>query len=538
MSWITTGAVNLVNGSNVVTGVGSKFLQDGRIGDGFRGPNGMLYEVTNVPTNTSLTIQPAYEGATVNAAPYFLVPIEGYVKDSADQLRTATGQIALIPGGKQDKNANLTALSAAVAAINGVPYFTSLTVMGTFATTTFSRGLMNSADAATFRTAIALGNVNNTSDSLKPISTYTQAALDSKLSLGAGGVMSTNQNFEHADVVSSWQGNRWVGYSPGAVQGPPAGNATYGFHVGSADSRQFKMQIDFATGRPWYLAGTAAGIAANAWKRGFLAGDCGIGGRSSESLPDFNVTRDSGIYGVNSGTLNPPVGFLGGSLTLLMNYNDNDSFEFVSKRTLDGRVGWRRKVSGTYGPWIYPLLPGDGGLLMPPGSNLPWPSGNLDSIVGAVNGGEYATVGGTTNIPLGFNPCTISYAIRVVDAASEAGTGIIQCTQTIKNLLGQVAVRSANGSGNQATPPWGSWNITATAGVNSNITSMTGLTSITSSLVMSLPTKLATFTVATLPSASLYSGCTIMVSNAAGGAKQCTSNSTVWQITNTTTTVS
>lgn len=83
-----------------------------------------------------------------------------------------------------------------------------------------------------------------------------------------------------------------------------------------------------------------------------------------------------------------------------------------------------------------------------------------------------------------------------------------------------------------------SWNKKARAGANSDITSLSGLTSITSSVVMSLPTKLATFTVATLPSASLYSGCTIMVSNAAGGAKQCTSNSTVWQITNTTTTVS
>ena len=46
--------------------------------------------------------------------------------------------------------------------------------------TTIGRSVLTSTDAAAVRTAIALGNVNNTSDANKPISSATQTALDAK----------------------------------------------------------------------------------------------------------------------------------------------------------------------------------------------------------------------------------------------------------------------------------------------------------------------------------------------------------------------
>lgn len=182
MGWITTGTVNLVNGSNVVTGVGSLFLEDARIGDGFRGPNGMLYEVTNIPTNTSLTIQPAYEGATVNAAPYFLVPIEGYVKESADRLRVATGQIALIPGTKQDKNGNLSALSALSGAADRMFYFTSDSAMALAPFTSKARLLLARADSAGMRSEISAAQSGANSD------ITSLAGLTTPLSVAQGGL--------------------------------------------------------------------------------------------------------------------------------------------------------------------------------------------------------------------------------------------------------------------------------------------------------------------------------------------------------------
>ena len=52
------------------------------------------------------------------------------------------------------------------------------------------------------------------------------------------------------------------------------------------------------------------------------------------------------------------------------------------------------------------------------------------------------------------------------------------------------------------------------------------------------PIKIGQYTLATLPSAATYNGCLIIVNDAVGGAKFCRSNGTVWQIANTTTTVS
>jgi hypothetical protein len=54
----------------------------------------------------------------------------------------------------------------------------------------------------------------------------------------------------------------------------------------------------------------------------------------------------------------------------------------------------------------------------------------------------------------------------------------------------------------------------------------------------SAPTRVAQYTLSTLPSAASYNGYEIDVTNAAGGPKRCRSNGSVWQILNTATTVS
>jgi len=87
MPWYKTGTVSVVLNSNAVTGVGTSFIANCRIGDAFRGPDGRWYEVTNAPSNTSLSIDPPYLGASVSGGSYALAPMQGYVKDSADALR-------------------------------------------------------------------------------------------------------------------------------------------------------------------------------------------------------------------------------------------------------------------------------------------------------------------------------------------------------------------------------------------------------------------------------------------------------------------
>ncbi|MCL6701186.1 pyocin knob domain-containing protein [Pseudomonas sp. T1.Ur] len=87
MPWYKAGTVSVTLNSNAVTGTDTAFIVNSRVGDAFRGPDGQWYEVTNVASNTAIAIDPPYQGPTAAAGAYALAPMQGYVKDSADQLR-------------------------------------------------------------------------------------------------------------------------------------------------------------------------------------------------------------------------------------------------------------------------------------------------------------------------------------------------------------------------------------------------------------------------------------------------------------------
>lgn len=88
MPWYKTGTVSVTQNSNAVIGTGTAFIANSRVGDGFRGPDGRWYEVTNIASNTALSISPNYEGPTVASGFYSIMPVQGYQKDLADQVRT------------------------------------------------------------------------------------------------------------------------------------------------------------------------------------------------------------------------------------------------------------------------------------------------------------------------------------------------------------------------------------------------------------------------------------------------------------------
>lgn len=92
MPWYKTGTVSVVQNSNAVIGTGTAFLANCRVGDAFRGPDGGWYEVTNIASDTALSISPNYQGATTGAGVYALAPMQGYVKESADALRALVNQ--------------------------------------------------------------------------------------------------------------------------------------------------------------------------------------------------------------------------------------------------------------------------------------------------------------------------------------------------------------------------------------------------------------------------------------------------------------
>ena len=90
-SWFSEGTVSVTNGSATVTGVGTKF-SNSRSGDMFVGPDNGIYQVINPSSDTSVSISPAYRGATSAGAVYGIVPVNGYPKALADAVNLLVQQ--------------------------------------------------------------------------------------------------------------------------------------------------------------------------------------------------------------------------------------------------------------------------------------------------------------------------------------------------------------------------------------------------------------------------------------------------------------
>ncbi|SDT46186.1 hypothetical protein SAMN05216496_4715 [Pseudomonas sp. Z003-0.4C(8344-21)] len=92
MPWLRTGTVNVTNNSPAVIGVNVDFVTNVRVGDAFVGPDGRQYEVSNIASPTMLSIIPAYQGTTANAAAYSIMPVQGYPKALADAFNNLNVQ--------------------------------------------------------------------------------------------------------------------------------------------------------------------------------------------------------------------------------------------------------------------------------------------------------------------------------------------------------------------------------------------------------------------------------------------------------------
>lgn len=86
-TWYRTGTVGVTNASTAVTGSGTAWVANVRIGDAFHGPDGRIYEVATVVSNTALTLVSAYGGSTAGAQAYAVQPTRGIIRDFDDTVR-------------------------------------------------------------------------------------------------------------------------------------------------------------------------------------------------------------------------------------------------------------------------------------------------------------------------------------------------------------------------------------------------------------------------------------------------------------------
>mgnify|MGYP007125362739 CR=1 FL=1 len=85
MAWYRTSTLSVTNGSTAVTGVGTAWITNVGIGEALLAPDGRLYEIANVASDTSITLGSAYLGATQTGQAYVIVPSQSYIRDLAAQ---------------------------------------------------------------------------------------------------------------------------------------------------------------------------------------------------------------------------------------------------------------------------------------------------------------------------------------------------------------------------------------------------------------------------------------------------------------------
>lgn len=172
MTWYSEGTVDVTQGSATVTGTGVAFTANSRVGDGFQGPDGRWYELTNYASDTVISIDPPYIGETGTGLSYRIAPLQGYNKQTADMLREIAEEMADFVIKK-----NIGMLAQIEALPNKGFYFDTADSMATYDLAAAGRMFLGLADKGAQRGYLLIDQVDNTADMDKPVSTLQQQAL-------------------------------------------------------------------------------------------------------------------------------------------------------------------------------------------------------------------------------------------------------------------------------------------------------------------------------------------------------------------------
>lgn len=321
MSWYKTGTASVTSGSNAVIGTGTSFIANSRVGDAFRGPDGGWYEVTNIASDTALSISPTYQGATVATGSYSLAPMQGYVKDSADALRAATQVIASTATDMQEQVAVATEAAASAG---------------------------QSKTAATEQAGIASSAAQTSTENKDAAQ---QAAQQSGTSAQASGTAADRAEAAKTSIIQSEQAAA-ASATAAAESAAHAEEVTLG-KAASGDNND----ITSLNGLTTPLSVTQGGTGRNSGTIVYT-GDFGIGGAIGIRLPgdDANITIPNGKYWTpGAWTGSPYPGSDGRNQGYIEQSNwANSSSSVQSWKGISASSGsfFRYKESGAFGAWL------------------------------------------------------------------------------------------------------------------------------------------------------------------------------------------
>lgn len=96
MAWYRTGTISVTNGSPTVTGSGTAWISNAAVGEALYGPDGRLYEISNIGSDASITLASNYLGTNQSGQAYVIVPSQSYIRDLAAQAASLVNNYSTV----------------------------------------------------------------------------------------------------------------------------------------------------------------------------------------------------------------------------------------------------------------------------------------------------------------------------------------------------------------------------------------------------------------------------------------------------------